>query len=127
MSEEKAGQQARTGRFLGSLKDALVAASREDTHPAAPPSVSPPGKVVAASPEQPQEPAADTPAETADSPQAEADAAQPRCRARAARAHAARAREHAAALAAVTARGWLGDYRSGRGHSVTETDACACD
>ncbi len=76
MSEEKAGQQARTGRFLGSLKDALVAASREDTHPAAPPSVSPPGKVVAASPEQPQEPAADTPAETADSPQAEADAAQ---------------------------------------------------
>lgn len=32
MKEEK----ARAGRFLGSLKDALVAASREDTHPAVP-------------------------------------------------------------------------------------------
>jgi hypothetical protein len=32
MKEEK----ARAGRFLGSLKDALVAASRDDTHPAAP-------------------------------------------------------------------------------------------
>lgn len=32
MKEEK----ARAGRFLGSLKDALVAASRDDTHPALP-------------------------------------------------------------------------------------------
>ena len=32
MTEEKAGQ-ARAGRFLGSLKDALVAASRDDTQP----------------------------------------------------------------------------------------------
>jgi len=32
MKEEK----ARAGRFLGSLKDALVAASRDDTHPASP-------------------------------------------------------------------------------------------
>ena len=35
MTEEKAGQAARAGRFLGSLKDALVAASRDDTQPAA--------------------------------------------------------------------------------------------
>jgi hypothetical protein len=34
MKEEKAGQPARAGRFLGSLKDALVAASRDDTQPA---------------------------------------------------------------------------------------------
>ncbi len=34
MTEEKAGQPARAGRFLGSLKDALVAASRDDTQPA---------------------------------------------------------------------------------------------
>lgn len=41
MTQEKAGQPARAGRFLGSLKDALVAASRDDTHPAAqaPPTV----------------------------------------------------------------------------------------
>lgn len=38
MTDEKAGQ-ARAGRFLGSLKDALVAASRDDTQPAAAPAV----------------------------------------------------------------------------------------
>lgn len=37
MAEEKAGQPARAGGFLGSLKDALVAASRDDTHPSPPP------------------------------------------------------------------------------------------
>lgn len=78
MSEEKAGQPVRTGRFLGSLKDALVAASREDTHPAAPPSVSPPGKVVAASADQPQDPQAASPVEEAQQPAAGADAAQQR-------------------------------------------------
>lgn len=36
MTDAKGGQ-ARAGRFLGSLKDALVAASRDDTHPASPP------------------------------------------------------------------------------------------
>lgn len=41
MPEEKAGQAARAGRFLGSLKDALVAASRDDTHPSPRPELPP--------------------------------------------------------------------------------------
>lgn len=49
MTEEKAGQPARAGRFLGSLKDALVAASRDDTQPvpAAPPAPAAPSKMLA--------------------------------------------------------------------------------
>jgi hypothetical protein len=49
MTEEKAGQAARAGRFLGSLKDALVAASRDDTHPSPRPDL-PPAPAPAAAP-----------------------------------------------------------------------------
>lgn len=44
MSDAKAGS-ARAGRFLGSLKDALVAASRDDTQPAAPSGQAPPSSL----------------------------------------------------------------------------------
>lgn len=41
MTDEKAGSAQRAGRFLGSLKDALVAASRDDTQPHPPAGAAP--------------------------------------------------------------------------------------
>jgi hypothetical protein len=82
MKEEKAGQAARAGRFLGSLKDALVAASRDDTQPAPAPVLPPPPKPVAAlpAPDTPAAapPAADQPAAAAAIPSAEEAARQAR-------------------------------------------------
>jgi len=62
MTEEK---PARAGRFLGSLKDALVAASRDDTHPSPkldlPPAPAPAAAAAdpAAAPAQPPSPSAE--------------------------------------------------------------------
>ncbi len=80
MTEEKPGQAARAGRFLGSLKDALVAASRDDTHPSPRPDLPPapapaPAPPVAAASTAPKASAAASPSP---SPSAEEAARQAR-------------------------------------------------